>query len=41
VSKMSEIPKRKKRIKLWQLVVAVILMGIALAWLLGNYITLP
>lgn len=38
---MSENPPTKKKIKLWQLLIAVIVIGVVLAWLLSDYITLP
>ena len=38
---MSHDPKPKKRIKLWQLLLAIAVIGGALAWLLTDFITLP
>ncbi len=38
---MSDAPKSKVKVKLWQVLLIAILVGLALAWLLADFITKP
>jgi cytochrome c-type biogenesis protein CcmH/NrfF len=38
---MNDTPKAKKTITLWKLLLAIIVIGIFLAWILSRHITMP
>jgi hypothetical protein len=38
---MSDVQKREMKIKLWQVLLIIVLVGLALAWLLMDIITMP
>ena len=38
---MNDAPKAKKTIVFWKLLLAIIVIGVLLAWILSRHITMP